>query len=150
MQILFLVSILCFLVLVWAGISMARHIHTGQKTDRVPAEVPATFAQHLLAAAEERSLRSGHPVHQQTIRELSARKNWNTPHQAVLIQPAHESDTSSPINGRRKGPKASHHGTAERLDWEFFNKDAGDLSDPYQPRRLQAASGANATSQKRF
>ncbi len=148
MQILFTISILCFLVLVWAGIAIARQIHLGHKRGAAPTSSQTSFAQHLITAAE--ATRSPRPVPQQTLKDVAARKGWNSSPAAVQIEPVHDPDAAPPMQGRRKSPKASHYGTSERLDWEYFNKDAGDLTDPYQPRRLRANSGISATSPKRF
>jgi len=37
MQILFIISILCFFVLLWAGVAIARHIHAGHECDSAQA-----------------------------------------------------------------------------------------------------------------
>jgi hypothetical protein len=150
MQILFIISILCFLVLVWAGIAIARHIHLGHKRGATSTSSQTSFAQHLITAVEDGATRSPRPVPQQTVKDVAARKSWNSSPAPVQIKPAHDSDTPSPMQGKRKSPQASHYDAPERLDWEYFNKDAGDLTDPYQPQRLRANSGINATSPKRF
>ncbi len=55
MQILFIISILCFFVLLWAGVAIARHIRAGHKRDSAQVSSQRSFAQHLyhFAAAED-------------------------------------------------------------------------------------------------
>jgi hypothetical protein len=74
----------------------------------------------------------------------------------MILRPASEArfDVNEPIDGateiKRKGPQASHRGTSERIDWAYFNKDLGDLTDPYETRRIRANSGNKATAPKRY
>lgn len=150
MQILFAISIVCFIALVWAGVAIARHIAAGHKGDRTPMQSQGDFAHHLFAAAENRETRRPRTVHPQTVRDVAARKGWNSSPGSIEIHPTHEQSAGTSLQGRRKSPQTSHHGATERLDWAYFNKDAGDLTDPYQTRRFRANSGARATSPKRY
>jgi hypothetical protein len=150
MQTLFIISVLCFLVLIGAGIAIARRIYLGPKRGHATSPSQHEFAQHLFAAAEDGPMRSSRPVRQQNVRDIAANKSWNSPPAAMHILPASEPDSFSLGQERRKAPKAAHHGASKRLDWKYFKKDAGDLSDPYQPRRLRTNSGVNATSPKHF
>jgi hypothetical protein len=111
MQILFATSVLCFLALLGAGVAIARHIRKGPR--------------RAIASAGGHSLPSSAPetIHQ-TIRQITASKVWNTPLVAVEIAPAH-----APNSALRKPPYSVN---AERLDWAYFNKDYGDLTDPYE------------------
>jgi hypothetical protein len=149
MQILFTISALCFMVLVWAMVSVTRHIHTGQKRNRVSAAPQTSFAQHLFAATQEDLQRSPRHIPQQTIKEVTAKKNWNSPAAALMIQPSNDHAALSFSQRRPKAPQLVTYDAAQRLDWEYFNKDAGDLSDPYQARGHRANAGAHATSPKR-
>jgi hypothetical protein len=150
MQILFAISIVCFIALVWAGIAMARHIAAGHKGGRTPMQSHGDFAHHLFAATENREMRQPRAVHPQTVRDVAARKGWNSSPASIEIHPANEQSATPSVQRRRKSPQTSHHGTPERLDWAYFNKDAGDLTDPYQTRRFRANSGARATSPKHY
>jgi hypothetical protein len=149
MQILFIISIVCFVALVWAGVAIARHIAAGPKGTMKPLQ--RDFAHHLFAATENRETRRPRAVPPQTMRDVAARKSWNSSSPASIeIHPTDEQSAAPSVQGRRKSSKTSHHGTPERLDWAYFNKDAGDLTDPYQTRRFRANSGASATSPKRY
>jgi hypothetical protein len=150
MQILFAISILCFIALVWAGVAIARHIAAGHRSGRAVKESHGDFAHHLFAATENRETRQPRAIRPQTVRDVAAKKGWNSSPASVEIHPTHEENDSSSMEGRRKLPQTSHHGAPERLDWAYFNKDAGDLTDPYQTRRFRANSGTRATSPKSY
>jgi hypothetical protein len=149
MQILFAISIVCFIALVWAGVGIARHIYRGHKGERARAYAHGDFAHYLFAAAENREVRQPRAVAPQTVRDVSARKGWNSGPASVEIHPNTRQEGAAvpeegSMQGRRKMPEASHKGTGERLDWAYFNKDAGDLTDPYQNRRFRNNSGVRA------
>ena len=150
MQILFAISIICFIALVWAGVAIARHIAAGRKGGRTPAQAQGDFARHLFAATENRETRQPRAVHPQTVRDVAARKGWNSSPASIEIHPTNEQGSAASVQGRPKSPQTSHHGGTERLDWAYFNKDAGDLTDPYQTRRFGTNSGARTTSPKRY
>jgi hypothetical protein len=84
------------------------------------------------------------------MRDVTARKGWNAPPASIEIHPTYEQGSAASVQGQRKSPQTSRHGDTERLDWAYFNKDAGDLTDPYQTRRFGGNSGAKATSPKRY
>ena len=150
MQILLAISIICFIALVWAGVAVARHIAAGHKGGRAVKELHGDFAHHLFSATENRETRHPREVRPQTMRDVAARKGWNSAPASIEIHPVHEENASSSVQGQRKSPQTSHHGAPERLDWAYFNKDAGDLTDPYQTKRFRASSGTRATSSKRY
>lgn len=146
MQILFAISILCFLALVWALIAVSRHIRSGRDTASSPA--PETFAQHIAhasASPESNQPKLRHTLNQ-SIRDITARKSWNQPPEVITMHPSleqraeWEKETIQPLAGIRKAPQSSRSGGTERLDWAYFNKDFGDLTDPYQSPRIQANS----------
>jgi hypothetical protein len=153
MQILFAISILCFLALAWAGIAVTRHISAGRKRSRRLSPAQHNFAQHLFRAAEEASLPEPRIFPNQNIRDITARKSWNQPPEVVTVHPSPgiRSDliqnATEPIQGKRKAPQSSHQSGMERLDWAYFNKDLGDLTDPYQTPRIRANS---RTSPRRY
>jgi hypothetical protein len=150
MQFLFAISIVCFIALLWAGVAIARNIAAGRKCRRTRMQSQGDFAHHLLAATENRETRRPRTVHPQTVRDVAARKGWNSPPASIEIHPTHEQSTAASLQGRRKSPQTSHHSATERLDWAYFNKDAGDLTDPYQTRRFRTDSGARAISPKHY
>lgn len=148
-QILFAISILCFSALLRAGFAIARHIRFDRNRRRINAPSHSDFARHLYAAASE--TRTPRAVRHQSVHDVTARKSWNTAMPAsVQIPPSFDENRTGTMDGRHKSPKSSHADAPERLDWVYFNKDAGDLSDPYQPRHGQRASGIQATSTKRY
>jgi hypothetical protein len=155
MQILFAISILCFVALIVAAIALTRHIRAGHKRSSTPPDRP-TFAQHLFSAHEDPAPRRNRTVPVQTLREIIRNKSWNQPPDMITLHPGEEyhhasSQTKSgEREADRKAPRSSQNGGGERLDWAYFNKDLGDLSDPYQAPRLRANSRSNATSPKRF
>jgi len=148
MQILFAISILCFMALLWAGFAIARHIRRGHERTEVDTSSRRDFAQHLYTAAEETRL--PRVVRHQSVRDVTARKSWNTAATAVQIPPSFNEERTGTMDGWRKSPQSSQSRSPERLDWVYFNKDAGDLSDPYQPRHARGASSAQATSNRRY
>jgi len=52
MRILFAISMLCFLVLVWAAVAITRRIRTGHKHDISSDHLQGEFGQYLFAAVE--------------------------------------------------------------------------------------------------
>jgi hypothetical protein len=150
MQILFAISIICFVALVWAGVAIARHIAAGHKGGLTAKQSHGDFEHHLFAAAENHETRRPRAVHPQTVRDVAAKKGWNSAPAPVEIHPSNDQSVALTMHGRRKSPQTFHHGGTERLDWAYFNKDAGDLTDPYQTRRFGGNSGAGTTSPKRY
>jgi hypothetical protein len=147
-QILFAISIACLLVLIGAAVAIVRHGRASHRQSRTPAPPQPSFNQHLYAASQYGSVRSPRLVPHQTVQTITAKKSWNTPSQTVEIHPAPE---ANPTLGARKSPQPAHAVTAgsERVDWAYFNKDFGDLTDPYtsRPRKI---SGVRAAASKRF
>jgi len=85
-----------------------------------------------------------------------ASKSWNQPPDLITLRPDPESQrvpdepAIDPEFGARKLPQSSYRIGSERLDWAYFNKDLGDLTDPYEIPRLRANSRDNPTSSRRF
>jgi hypothetical protein len=159
MHTLFAISVLSLFVLLMAGVAIARHIRIGRSVSSPQRE--REFADHLFAAAKGRSVsetvvRRARSVPAQTIKEIMAGKSWNQPPEIVTLRPdpeahkAYDQTLSEPVQGQRKSPQPAHRRDGERLDWGYFNKDLGDLTDPYQTPRLRANSRDRATSPKRL
>ena len=142
--ILFAISIVSFLALIGAVAAIVHHIRSNDGLSRYPAPPRPSFGEHLHAAAEYGAVRSPRLVPHQTVQGITAKKSWNTPSQTVEIHPDAE---HSPVFGRRKSPQSVQAAAmgSERADWTHFNKDFGDLTDPYTSRRP-----ARAASSRRF
>ena len=149
MHILFAISIFCFIALLWAGFAIVRHIGLGHKSSGAALSSQPDFAHHLYAAAGE--TRVPRAVRRQSVRDVAAKKSWNsaTPI-AIQIPPSFDEERAGTINERRRLSQSLHVRASERLDWIYSNKDAGDLSDPYQPRHARGLSSAQATSNRRY
>jgi hypothetical protein len=85
----------------------------------------------------------------QSVRDIAAAKQWILPPHPVrtmrlpvqrIGQPRKTTELARPSPTTRKPPQpASHMGVVHRLDPAYFNRDLGDLTDPYQlPPQLRA------------
>jgi hypothetical protein len=140
--ILFAISIACFLALIGTAAAIVRHIRRSNRFRQTPAPPRPSFGEHLHAATEYGFIRSPRAVPHQTVQGITAKKSWNTPSQAVEIHPDAE---HSPVFGKRKSPQsvqAAAISSGERADWAHFNKDFGDLTDPYTSRRPSRAASS--------
>jgi hypothetical protein len=147
MQILFAIAMVSFLVVVVAALAIVRHVRAGHRRSRAEAAQPhQSFSQHLFSAANVRETRLPQSVRQQSVKEITANKTWNSPSKLVEIPPV---DGQLTMIGKRKSPQSAGPTTDERLDWAYFNKDYGDLSDPYPSRPIRARSGAKRVSTRR-
>jgi hypothetical protein len=153
MQTLFAISIVSFLAIVWAGIAVARHIRARRELDRASSPRRIDFAQHLVSAVEDESPVEPRRVPYQTLRDITARKSWNQPPEGVTVPPSREvrselrQSVPEQLPAKRKPPQTAHRAASERLDWAYFNKDMGDLTDRYQTPGLRANA---RNSPKRF
>ena len=144
-QILFDISIACFVVLIVAATAIVHRIRRDHKRSRTPAPPQPSFGEHLNAAAEYGTLRSPRLIPHQTVQGITAKKSWDAPSHAVEI---HADTPHSAVFGRHKSPQsvqAAARGSSERADWAHFNNNLGDLTDPYTSRRP-----AGAASSRRF
>jgi hypothetical protein len=148
MQILFAISVLCFFALVWAGFGIVRHIRANHKSRRTSDALHPDFSQHLFAAVQSEEMHAPPPFRQQTLREIIAGKSWNQPPASVTVRPAQDRPDAEQMDGKRKAAQAVHHAASERIDWAYFNSDAGDLSDPYPRGRIRA--NYKTTSPRRY
>ncbi|WP_213806756.1 hypothetical protein [Granulicella sp. dw_53] len=174
MQTLLAISILSFLGVVWVAIAFAKHIKRGPRPKL--SIVPATrstlprpdFKQHLFAAPEIAALSPAAPrialtpeapvqrtriaELNQSVRDIAANKQWSMPPQPTRAQRTivHRVEPPKsmlvPNTDLRKPPQPTRHGNMELLDPTYFNKDMGDLTDPYQPPRLHANGRMKASS----
>jgi hypothetical protein len=164
MRILFAITALCLLVLLWAGLAIRRHIRAAAREraerQRPPAKaiIEVELKQELRAAKAERgffgSLSDPQPARQsisktrQAVRD-SAIRAAVTASPVKISEPTPEFVEYTPVqineapavNELRKPPVSISDGKFERLDLAHFNnKDLGDLSDPYQ---IPRAAGRN-------
>jgi len=144
MQILFAISIVIFLILTLTGIVIARRIRAGHRRGKASAH-QSDFSEHLLRAVENQDARLLQSVRLQSVKEIAANKTWNAPSKLVEIPPA----AGNASFGMRKGPLSAHPLVGERLEWAYFNKDYGDLTDPHPSRPVRARSGVKSTSNRR-
>lgn len=148
-QILFAISVTCLLVLIGAAVAIVRYIRTSHEKNRTPAPPEPSFSQHFNAATQYGAVRTPRLVPHQTLQAITAKKGWNKPSQVVEIHPA--PPEKNPPLGARKGPQPARAVPvgSERVDWAHFNKDFGDLTDPYtsRPRKI---SGVRTAASKRF
>lgn len=152
MQILFAISVLCFLGILWAAIALARHIRSSRLRDDPDVSQP-DFKHHLFSASEGLSTHDAmsrrNPIHQ-SVRDITANKQWTLPPQPVRMRrPPTQRDEPVRIPLTRKSPQPARYGPMELLDSAYFNKDMGDLTDPYQPHRLRANDRSQAGPTRR-
>jgi hypothetical protein len=152
MRVLFAISAACLLALIGAAFAIRRHILTAARQraqrDATPKELQAFEAElhrDLRAAHQQKgffrgaldSLSDPRPG-RDTARPLPRRESAIRPAHTspAPLPPAPPAEATQPADVElRKPPVSINGGKVERLDWEHFNKDFGDLSDPYQPRR---------------
>jgi len=161
MYILFAISAFCFFALLLAAVAIARHVRSNREAGRKRSPSQRDFAEHLFAAANDQNSRKPRTQPQQTVGQVLAKKSWNQPRpEVVTIRPdsdpqlAYDQRAVESFAGRiepsRKPPQTAHQKEWRRVDWAFFNKDLGDLSDPYRTPRLRANSGDRSSSSERF
>ncbi len=128
MDALFFISVACFFALFVAALAIARHVRierTHRKKDREDV-------QRIDPRARDRpSLLRREAT--QSVQNLSQVKE---PDWRFLVSDAHEEELSRRL---RKPPVSTHADRLQRLNLTHFNKDPGDLSDPYQPPTTRAA-----------
>ena len=146
MLILFTISVICFVALIGAGVAMIRHVRAGQREKLSAAPPQPEFRQHLESAVKYGSARELRKVHHQRVESIAARKEWNSPSQAVEIHPSTGSQDDTGSKKIPHGRFASRRQMSnERVDRTHFNNDYGDLTDPYPSR----ATSDRAASKRR-
>ncbi len=140
MVILFAISMISFLALFAALIAALKYV---QRTAVEVSSSPSPRRVGTLYSFPETpppSARSNLSPHQ-TVADISPRK---TPDWGFMAPPSRMhrpwrppvlTAAPPPQTSGRKGPQYSHFGRGQRLDWAYFNKDLGDLSDPYEAAR---------------
>ena len=164
MRTLFAISMLCFFSLLAAVLALVRKVvqsqrllarrglepretgrtrthlqpHLFEDTDSPP--YGQSSLQHSITGRVAFSELTLRPAPEQSVQDLAPGKS---PDWRFMVHSGDEPlrDGNSTIDpARPKGPQATHFGTHERSDWAYFNKDLGDLSDPYEPPRFTGTS----------
>lgn len=145
MQILFAISILCFLAVLWAALAFARHIKRAARRNAPPAVATQSFSQVFAAAAADPSPspRTRAPQPQQSAHDISAGKHWDMPPKLSVLRRRTLTPIQQPAPETRKPPQSARHGKLTLLDPAYFNKDAGDLTDPHQSPRSRPRYASN-------
>jgi hypothetical protein len=168
MHILFAISVLSFVAVLWAAIAFARHIKVkaSRIEDTSVAPQQPTFKQHLLSIREPvlqpepTPPRLRHTPLNQSVHDITANKQWSLPPQPNRLQrlslPLRRAKTADsaltkpsstqPSRSNRKPPQAARNGRLTLLDPAYFNKDMGDLTDPYEPPKIRSNDRSRSDS----
>jgi hypothetical protein len=159
MRLLFAISLVCFCALFWALLAAARHL----RTRREPSSKrrPHKPMREIFESGEIRSPRASRLV-RKLVQEV-AQSRLQTPQES--LNGAFPEPSASPLPRpmilksaapfrpsptifveRRKAPQSVRPaGIEQRADWALYNKDLGDLTDPYtQSLRSATASGSSS------
>ena len=173
-QILVAISIVCIFALVWVTLAIARHISAsrhieGWHSDDLPSIVPhiipvqqtqatqqtAPVFQRELIAATQVAVQVRRSELHQSVHEISANKSWTMPlkplkHRLLTREPVFRTAmTTGEADASSKLPQASRRGQLQRLDPAYFNKDYGDLTDPYELPRAGTITLSQRTKRNR-
>jgi hypothetical protein len=172
-QILVAISIVCVFALGWVTLAIAKHISAsrhieGWHSDDLPSIVPhiipvqqpqvtqqtvPVFQRELIAATQVEVQVRRSELHQ-SVREISANKSWTMPlkplkHRLLTREPVFRTATTGETEASNKLPQASRRGQLQRLDPAYFNKDYGDLTDPYELPRAGTINLSQRTKRNR-
>jgi hypothetical protein len=81
MQILFAISILCFVGLAITTIAIGRHL----RTPRPSTHPEHDFAPYLFAASEDQNSRVPQNLPRQTVTDILAKKSWDRPSDSSTV-----------------------------------------------------------------
>lgn len=151
MQILFAISALCFIGILCAAFALAHHIKSTRIQDLSDIPSRPDFKHHLLSTPEtfhSISTRIPSTPIQQSVHDITANKQWTLPPQPVRMRrsPVQRVHPDKTATAARKSPQPARYGPMELLDSAYFNKDMGDLTDPYQPPARLSANGRNKST----
>lgn len=164
MQILYAITVLCVIVLLWAGLAIRRHIaasarQRAERQERPPATamIEVELKHELRTAKAEKgffgSISDPQPGRhtisrtRQAVRESAIREAVTAVpiFAAPAVEPVKQAEAPQPepavefVPAEFRKPSIAIHSTGfERLDMAHFNKDLGDLSDPYQIPRTRS------------
>jgi len=163
MRLLFAISLVSFCALFWAVLAVARHLRA--KRERHVKPLQQGRLTEIFETGEFREPRSLRLV--QNLVQNVVKPRPQQPEEAPSAFRLHVPQSSpqplaprpmilkaaAPIRPaqttfveRRKGPQSVRPAAVERrADWALYNKDLGDLTDPYtQPLRSATASGSSS------
>lgn len=135
MRILFAISMLSFFTLLAAVLALIKKAYASQHL--LQSESSRLRASGLHARTQDRDQvePGSRPLLHQSFDRIGPEK---APDWRFMVQGGNGSHLET--MSTRKGPQPTHFATPERSDWTYFNKDLGDLSDPYEPQRLTGTS----------
>jgi hypothetical protein len=164
MRFLFAISLVSFCALFWAVLAAARHLRS--RRQRRGNRFPQGRLTEIFEAGEFREPRSLRLVRNLVQEVVKPRPQplEETPRASTIHADARETQQplaprpmilkpAAPVRPaqtifveRRKGPQSVRPAAVERrADWALYNKDLGDLTDPYtQPLRSATASGSSS------
>jgi hypothetical protein len=166
MRLLFAISLVSFCALFWAVLAAARHLRARRERRGTPLQQGRLT--EIFEAGEFREPRSLRLVQnlvqdvikpraqqlEEALREssfASTREDIRpqppiAPRPRILKPAAAVRPQQTIFVERRKGPQSARPAAVERrADWALYNKDLGDLTDPYtQPLRAATAAGSGS------
>jgi hypothetical protein len=140
MGVLFAISVLCLCAVIWVSVSIAR---IALASRRRPLSRLADGFTEVFFTDKMQQIRG----HSDGVRQAPAALHPPSGSAAAPPVPP-PAPVAAPLfehAALRKGPQPAIAGATYRADWDYFNKDLGDLTDPYEniPRsRSEARSGA--------
>jgi hypothetical protein len=142
MQILFAIALLCFVWILWTAIAFARHVKARHNLTEALSEIKPDRHGHHVTPATSPSTLSIAPAPEnrfslhQSVRDITANKQWAFPPRSIRMErlPIQRVPARKASSPPRKQPQPARHGPLELLDPAYFNRDMGDLTDPYQPQ----------------
>jgi hypothetical protein len=172
MRLFFAISLVCFCALFWAVLAVARHLRTKREPASRPrpqkpmmeifesGEVRSPRASSLVRNLVQDVAQERLQTPQQSREDVFTVRNSRSPREVAPNSPPREPasvprpmilKSAAPVRPpqtifveRRKAPQSVRPaGIEHRADWALYNKDLGDLTDPYtqQPLRSATASG---------
>lgn len=139
MGILYTISILAFAALLWAVLSVARHVRQSHGVDESvvpPAPRPSPGNRPFLDPTATAPRKPARPFEFFDPREFHAHPTQHRPAPSPAVDELQTHDL--PIHGVRRQPRqAPAARVSDRLDWAYFNKDLGDLTDPEPSKTIR-------------
>lgn len=145
MLVLFAISVLCLCAVLWSAVSIARHVLQTQQRRRRPARAPQQglvevfFDDKMQQLGEHAAMThqaaASRPAFAWETLPARQRATAALEESAVLFEP--------PV--QRKSPQPAAAGAPYRADWDYFNKDLGDLTDPYETNQRERSEVRSAS-----
>ena len=134
MRILFAISVIAFVALLWASFSIARYIRRARRRRKLASGAIYKTAHPSASTTTPAQAPAPPPFPLRSQRDAD---RGSEPSGTVPPPPRPE-----PANApaRSFSPAAQEPASPGRQDWAYFNKDMGDLSDPMPSRRYKDRS----------